>query len=177
MVGPRAPVDKVSRKRRREHREGGSDAPDEVAAVRAHLSRGSTCGGRVEVARRCPTVAEVLRSRRLQWRGPTAPEERGEGEAHATCEPQRTEDPAHRRGGGRKVDADGGEAMGDGMDMLGGGAGRQRRVEWMKKKNGEKGSKVGGQRLGAGGSASEWGSAAWGTDRWAAATVPGGGTG
>jgi hypothetical protein len=88
----RAPADKVSRKRRREHREGGSDAPDEVAAVRAHLSRGSTCGGRVEVARRCPTVAEVLRSRRRQWRGPTAPEERGEGEAHATCEPQRTED-------------------------------------------------------------------------------------
>jgi hypothetical protein len=71
----------------------------------------------------------------------------------------------------------GGKAMGDGMDMLGGGTGRQRRAERMKKKNGEKGSEVGGQRLGAGGSVSEWGSAAWGTDRWAAATVPGGGTG
>jgi hypothetical protein len=71
----------------------------------------------------------------------------------------------------------GGEATGNGADRLHGRVGRQRRAERMKKKNGEKGSKVGGQRLGAGGSASEWGSAAWGTDRWAAATVPGGGTG
>jgi hypothetical protein len=26
------------------------------------------------------------------WRGPAAPEVKGEGEVHATCEPQRTED-------------------------------------------------------------------------------------
>jgi hypothetical protein len=51
---------------------------------------------------------------RRRWRGPAAPEERGEGEAHATCEPRRTEDPTHR-GGGRStpvvVRSLGGEAV------------------------------------------------------------------
>jgi hypothetical protein len=37
--------------------------------------------------------------------------------------------------------------MGDGADRLGGGAGRQRRAERTKKKNGEKGSVVGGRWL------------------------------
>jgi hypothetical protein len=67
-VGPRAPADKVSQKQRREHREGGGNAPDEVAAARAHPSSGSTCGSRAEVARQCPTVAEALRS----WAAPVA---------------------------------------------------------------------------------------------------------
>jgi hypothetical protein len=61
--GPRAPADKVSRKRRCEHREGGGNAPDEVATARAHPRNGLTCGGGAEVARRCPTVMEVLQSR------------------------------------------------------------------------------------------------------------------
>jgi hypothetical protein len=61
-VGPRAPADKVSQKRWREHCEGGGNALDEVAAVRAHPSSGSTCEGRAEAARRFPTVAEALRS-------------------------------------------------------------------------------------------------------------------
>jgi hypothetical protein len=56
---------------------------------------------------------------------------------------------------GRKVDAGGGlvsqwrggEATRDGADKLGGGAGRQRHAEQTKKKNGKKGSEVGGRRL------------------------------
>jgi hypothetical protein len=48
-ASPRGPADKVSQKRRREHREG-NDAPDEVVAERAHPSSGSTCGGGVEAA-------------------------------------------------------------------------------------------------------------------------------
>jgi hypothetical protein len=63
MAGPRAPADKVPRKRLREHREGGGNAPDKVAAVRAHPSNDSTWGGGAEAARRCPTVAEALWSR------------------------------------------------------------------------------------------------------------------
>jgi hypothetical protein len=63
VAGLRAPADKVSRKRRREHREGGGNTPDKVAVERAHPSSGSTCGGGAEAARRCPTVAKVLRSR------------------------------------------------------------------------------------------------------------------
>jgi hypothetical protein len=50
---------------------------------------------------------------------------------------------------GRKVDAGGGlvswwrggEATGDGVDRLGGGAGRQQRAERTEKKNGEKGGR------------------------------------
>jgi hypothetical protein len=61
-------MDKVSRKRQHEQREGGGKAPDEVAASRAHPSSGSTCGGGAEAARRCLTVAEVLRS----WVAPVA---------------------------------------------------------------------------------------------------------
>jgi hypothetical protein len=61
-AGPRALAYKVSQKRWCEHREGGCNALDEVAAVRAHLSSGSTCEGRAEAARRFPTVAEALRS-------------------------------------------------------------------------------------------------------------------
>jgi hypothetical protein len=49
-ASPRAPADKVSQKRRCQHREGGGDAPDEVAVARAHPSSGSTGGGGVEVA-------------------------------------------------------------------------------------------------------------------------------
>jgi hypothetical protein len=41
----------------------------------------------------------------------------------------------------------GGEATRDGADRLGGGAGRQRRAERTEKKNGEKGSVVGGRWL------------------------------
>jgi hypothetical protein len=37
--------------------------------------------------------------------------------------------------------------MGDGMDRLGGGTGRQRHVERTDMKNGEKGSEVGGRWL------------------------------
>jgi hypothetical protein len=59
-AGPRAPTDKVSQKRQHEHREGGGNAPDEVAVVRAHPSSGSTCGGGAEAAWRCPTVMEAL---------------------------------------------------------------------------------------------------------------------
>jgi hypothetical protein len=86
-ASPRAATNKVSQKRRCEHREGVGDAPDEVVVARAHPSSDSTCGGGVEEAQRCPTVAEALRSRRRRWLGPAAPEERGEGEAHATCKP------------------------------------------------------------------------------------------
>jgi hypothetical protein len=76
-ASPHTPADKVSRKWRREHREGGNDAPDEVAAARAHPSSSSTCGGGVEAAWRCPTVAVVLRS----WAAPMAGScsTRGEG--------------------------------------------------------------------------------------------------
>jgi hypothetical protein len=71
-VGPRAPADKVSQKRWREHCEGGGNALDEVAAVRAHLSSGSTCGaerrrrGDVPRWRRCSSHG------RCRWWGPTA---------------------------------------------------------------------------------------------------------
>jgi hypothetical protein len=43
VAGPRAPAN-VSPKRRREYHGGGGNAPDEVVAVMAHLSSGSTCG-------------------------------------------------------------------------------------------------------------------------------------
>jgi hypothetical protein len=95
-----APVDKVSQKRRCEHREGGGDAPDEVVAVRAHPSSGSKCGGGVEAARRCPTLVEALQSRAAPVVGSCSTGGGGEGEAHATCEPRHTEDPAHRGLGG-----------------------------------------------------------------------------
>jgi hypothetical protein len=51
VASPRALADKVSQKWWREHREGGGNTPDKVAAVRAHPSSGSTCGGRAEAAR------------------------------------------------------------------------------------------------------------------------------
>jgi hypothetical protein len=76
-------------------------------------------------------------------------EERGEGGAHATCEPRRTEAPTHQRGGrsmSAGVRSPGGVATGDGVDRPGGGAGRQQRAEWTEKKM-EKGSEVGGRRL------------------------------
>jgi hypothetical protein len=50
-ANPHALADKVSRKQWREHREGGGNAPDKVAAVRAHPSSGSTCKGGVEATR------------------------------------------------------------------------------------------------------------------------------
>jgi hypothetical protein len=78
---PCAPADRVSQKRWHEHCEGGGDAPDEVAVARAHPSSGSTCGGGVEAARCCLTVAKALQSWRCWWRGPAAPKERGEAEA------------------------------------------------------------------------------------------------
>jgi hypothetical protein len=71
-AGPRAPADKVSQKRWREHCEGGGNALDEVAAVRAHPSSGSTCGaerrrrGDVPRWRRCSSHG------RCRWWGPTA---------------------------------------------------------------------------------------------------------
>jgi hypothetical protein len=43
--------------------EGEVHAIDEVAAARAHPNSGSTCGGRAEAARQCPTVVKALRSR------------------------------------------------------------------------------------------------------------------
>jgi hypothetical protein len=90
----------VSWKQWREHREGGGNAPDKVAAARAHPSSGSTCGGGAEAARRCPTVAEALRSRAAPVAGSYSTGGGGEGEAHATCDPRRMEDPTHRGGGG-----------------------------------------------------------------------------
>jgi hypothetical protein len=89
---PCAPADRVSQKRWHEHCEGGGDAPDEVAVARAHPSSGSTCGGGVEAAWCCLTVAKALQSWRCWWRGPAAPKDRGEAEA--------TGDGADRLGGG-----------------------------------------------------------------------------
>jgi hypothetical protein len=82
-AGPRAPADKVSWELWCEHRGGGDNAPDEVAAAMAHPSSGLTCGGRAEAAQRCPTLAEVLRDGWHRWCGPALSEEKGEGEAHA----------------------------------------------------------------------------------------------
>jgi hypothetical protein len=85
--GGHAHGDKVSQKRQREHREGGGNAPDEVVAVRA---------GRAGVEQR--RRGDVPRWRRCPdhgwrwWRGPAVLEGKGEGEAHATCEPRCTED-------------------------------------------------------------------------------------
>jgi hypothetical protein len=45
-VGPGSATDKVSRGRRREHRGGGGNMPDNVAVVRAHPSDGSTVRGK-----------------------------------------------------------------------------------------------------------------------------------
>jgi hypothetical protein len=50
-AGPRAPTDKVSREKWHEHRWGGGNAPNEVAAVMAHSSSGSSCEGCAEAAR------------------------------------------------------------------------------------------------------------------------------
>jgi hypothetical protein len=91
-ASPRTPADKVSRKRWCEHREGGGNTPDKVAAARAHPSSGSTCGGGVVAARRCPTVAEALRSQTAPVAGSCSTGGGGEGEAHATYEPRCTED-------------------------------------------------------------------------------------
>jgi hypothetical protein len=77
----------VSQKRWCEHCEGGSNAPNEVVAVRAHPSSGSTCGGGAEATRRCPTVAEALWSRVAPVVGSCSAGGEIEGEAHATCEP------------------------------------------------------------------------------------------
>jgi hypothetical protein len=73
------------------------------------------------------------------------------------------EDPPHRWRGG--------EATGDGADRLGGGAGRQWRAKQTEKKNGEKGSVVGGRwllkALGAWGGEGKGGvrlGAAWGQE-------------
>jgi hypothetical protein len=71
---------------------GGSNAPGEVAAVMAHPSSGSTCGGRAEAR------DDVQQWRRRsgdgwrRWQGPAVLKEKGEDEAHANCEPRRTED-------------------------------------------------------------------------------------
>jgi hypothetical protein len=76
VAGPRAPTDKLSRERWREHRWGCGNAPEEVAAVMAHPSSGSTCGD----VQRWRTHSGDGRRR---WRGPAVLEEKGDGEAHA----------------------------------------------------------------------------------------------
>jgi hypothetical protein len=130
---------------RRGHRGGGDNAPDETAAVTAHPSSGSTCEGGAEAARRCPTMAEALRSRvaRVVGSCSTGGERRLRATTHGG--------PAYRGGGDSMsgvAHSSGGKAvlrLGNDVDRLSGGAGRRRHAEWMEKKNGEKGGEVGGQ--------------------------------
>jgi hypothetical protein len=92
VAGPHALAERVPWKRRREHREGSGNTLDEVVAVRAHPSSGSTCGGGADAARRCPTVIEAVQSCVVLVAGSAVLEEKGEGETRATCESRRMED-------------------------------------------------------------------------------------
>jgi hypothetical protein len=87
-----------------------------------------------------------------RWQGPAVPEEKGEGEAHATCESRRTEDrlteeAETQRRGGSNLWWSGGEVIRGRRGQARWGAGRQRRMERMEKKNGEKRGEVSGQWL------------------------------
>jgi hypothetical protein len=87
-----------------------------------------------------------------RWQGPAVPEEKGEGEAHATCESRRTEDrlteeAETQRRGGSNLWWSGGEVIRGRRGQARWGAGRQRRIERMEKKTERKGSEVGGRRL------------------------------
>jgi hypothetical protein len=82
-----------------------------------------------------------------QWRGPAVPEEKGEGEVHATCESRRredrlTEEAETRRRGGEAV-----RRPRDGADRLGGELGGNGARSGWRSKTGRKGGEVGGRRL------------------------------
>jgi hypothetical protein len=80
------------------------------------------------------------------------PEEKGEDEVHANCEPRRTEDRLTEEteidaGGGSDIRWRGGEAAGGRRGQAQQGARRQRCMEQMEKKTERKGSKVGSRWL------------------------------
>jgi hypothetical protein len=83
-AGLSVPADMVSQERQREHRGGSSDAPDEVAVVRAQPSGGSMvrCGGQRAAAWRRLSASVDSGERRgqlklLQHRGRGAMVRRG----------------------------------------------------------------------------------------------------